>query len=246
MKRLSPLFLLVFLYITACSQESIAPTPGQTIGQGGSMARFAVVGHYLYTVDHAKLNLFDISQAAKPIKTKEVQLGIGIETIFPYQDKLFIGSQTGMFILDIKDPASPKQISSYEHTVSCDPVVTDGRYAYITLRSGTACRRAINELQVLDIRNAAAPALVKRYAMVNPKGLGIDQNLLFVCDDGLKVYDATNVLELKLLHHFKINAYDVIPQNGHLLVIGSDGFYQYRYSGQELTLLSKLIANQPQ
>ncbi len=204
------------------------------------MARFTVSGDFLYTVDDANLHLFDISSPANPIKTKDVSLGVGVETIFPFQDKLFIGTQTGMHILSIQNPQAPQQISTYEHVASCDPVVTDGRYAYVTVSSGTNCQRGVNELHILDLQNLTAPTLLKRYQMTNPKGLGIDGNLLFVCDNGLKVFDASNVTALAQKHHFPINAYDVIPGNGHLLVIGTDGFYQYRYNGQDVSLLSKI------
>jgi hypothetical protein len=204
------------------------------------MARFAIAGNYLYTVGTRDLTLFDISNPAEPQKQNEIPLGWDIETIFPYGDKLFIGTQTGMQILSIADPAAPKHLSYFRHVVSCDPVVTDGRYAYITLSTGTACRQATNELQIADLQNITSPELVAKYDMTNPKGLGIDQNTLFVCDNGLKMYDATNVKALELKKHFSINAYDVIPNNGHLLVIGSDGFYQYRYTANTLELLSKI------
>ncbi len=203
------------------------------------MARFAVAGDVLYTVDDTKVNIFNIADPAHP-KMKDVfELGTGIETIFPYQDKLFIGSQNGMYILDIQNQEHPQLLSTYEHIVSCDPVVTDGRYAYITLNAENFCR-GINELQVVDLANINAPKLISQYAMTGPKGLGIDQNILFVCDDGLKMYDASNVKSLQLKQHFKISAYDVIPMNGHLLVVGKDGLYQYRYTQNALELLSKI------
>jgi len=47
-------------------------------------------------------------------------------------------------------------------------------------------------------------------------------------------------MQLKQLNHFNIPAYDVIPINGNLLVIGEDGFYQYDYTGNQMILLSKI------
>jgi hypothetical protein len=63
-----------------------------------------------------------------------------------------------------------------------------------------------------------------------------------VCDDVLKVFDATDPENLKEKQRLNINAFDVIPNNGNLLVIGSDGFYQYSYSNSNnaLTFLSKI------
>jgi hypothetical protein len=71
--------------------------------------------------------------------------------------------------------------------------------------------------------------------MVNPYGLGIDDDVLFVCDGtaGLKVYNASDpyLIQEKQIATFKdINAYDVIPLGNSLLMIGEDGFYQYDYT----------------
>jgi hypothetical protein len=226
--------------LAACSKNDSASPAVAGSGQGGSTARFAISGNHLYTVGDRNLSLFDISNPATPQKQKDIPIGWGVETIFPYGDKLFIGTQTGMQIFNIAKPETPVFLSGYQHVVSCDPVVTDGRYAYVTLSTGTACRIAINQLQIVDLQNIINPTLIAQYDLTNPKGLGIDQNTLFVCDDGLKMYDATNVKALVLKKHFPINAHDVIPNNGRLLVIGSDGFYQYRYTANELELLSKI------
>ncbi|WP_266205799.1 LVIVD repeat-containing protein [Pontibacter kalidii] len=238
----------IILTVLACgvlfsctTDNAAAPAADGVQGAGGSMARFAINGNYLYAVDHSNLHVFNISIPEDPQQGQQVPIGFGIETIFPFEDKLFIGTQTGMHIYSIQQPESPKHISQYQHVVSCDPVVTDGRYAYVTLSTGTACRQAINELQIVDLQNITAPTLLKQYGMTNPKGLGIDQGKLFVCDEGLKVYDATDVMELELVQHFQIKAFDVIPDNGRLLVIGSDGLYQYRLENDKLKLLSTIL-----
>ena len=76
--------------------------------------------------------------------------------------------------------------------------------------------------------------------MDGPKGLGIDEDLLFICDQGLKVFDKSDIRNLRELQYFDIPANDVIPLNGVLMVVADDGLYQYDYSGSELTLLSKV------
>ena len=76
---------------------------------------------------------------------------------------------------------------------------------------------------------------MRSYNMTNPFGLGIDDDVLFVCDGdaGLKVYNAADpyLISEHLIATFKdINAFDVIPLGNSLLMIGSDGFYQYDYT----------------
>ena len=108
-------------------------------GIGGSMARFTIRDDYLYTVDSYDLKTFDIRDRLNPKITSEVNLGWGIETIFPYGENLFIGAQSGMHIYGLENKEEPNYISSYEHVTSCDPVVVQDSYAYVTLRGGSEC-----------------------------------------------------------------------------------------------------------
>jgi hypothetical protein len=232
------IFFSTFLFFNC--QEDGANAPNDSSGKGGSMARFSVVGDHLYTVNNATLKLFDISNSKIPNYVNELNVGWGIETIYPYKNNLFLGSQTGMYIYNIDDPANPEFVSNYQHIFSCDPVVVNDKYAYITLRNGSACGRGGSRMEVVDISNLENPQLVKTYNMTEPYGLGIDGNTLFVCDDGLKVYNSTDPVNLVQLKHLRIEAYDVIPNNGVLMIIGSDGLYQYKYENNDIKFLSKL------
>lgn len=203
-----------------------------TTGIGGSLAKFTIYDDYLYTINSFEMRLFDIGEQSSPEVSSTVQLGWGIETIFPYGDKLFIGAVNGMHIYDNANPESPEWISSYEHVNSCDPVVVQDDYAYVTLRSGTECDGFTNQLDIVDISDLSRPELFKSYDMQNPHGLGIDGTCLFITEGefGLKFFDATNLEEVKLVSHQEgLHAIDVIPLNENLMVIGNDGFHQYSY-----------------
>ena len=52
------------------------------VGQGGSLARFKIVGDYLYAVDSHNINVFDISDLENPADLDDVYAGFDIETIF--------------------------------------------------------------------------------------------------------------------------------------------------------------------
>jgi hypothetical protein len=204
-------------------------------GQGGSMARFTLSQGRLYTVNETSLNVVSISSPTDPVPGQTVNLGWGIETIFPYSDKLFVGAMDGMHILDVSSPDNPVHISSYNHITSCDPVVVDGNYAYVTLRSGTQCQGFTNQLDLVDISDIYNPSLVKSWNMNNPHGLGLDTDLLFLCDgdDGLKIFNNQNPLQVgdnQVFHYTNIQSYDVIPFNNVLMMIGEDGLFQYDYS----------------
>ena len=241
------IFISILFLIYACSKsESISPTSSDGGGKGGSMARFAVVNNYLYTVDEWDLKLFNINNIEQPAFEKNVSVGFGIETIFPYKNKLFLGSNMGMYIYDISFAANPQLLSNYRHIYSCDPVVVDDNYAYVTLHSTDSwCGRFTNELQIIDISDPTNPWQVKSYDMINPLGLGVDSTTLFLCDEGLKIYNISNVYNIELKHYFNINAYDVIPIDGLLMVVGSDGLYQYRYENDTIQFLSKIGITPP-
>ena len=216
------------------------------------MARFTIAQDHLYTIDQSTMRVYDLARPSDPIPGNIFDIGWGIETIFPYKNKLFIGSQTGMFIFDAANPAQPTQLSAFAHMQSCDPVVVDDQYAYVTLRNGPTCRNTtLNQLDVIDITDLSSPKLVKSYPMQNPHGLGKDGNTLFICDGaaGLKVYDATDVqaIDQHPLGTQSIHSFDVIPFRNVAIVVGNDGIYQYDYSDpKNLKLLSKISLGKEQ
>lgn len=218
-----------------------------TVGIAGSMARFSIVNNYLYTVNNSQLTSFNIATANNPVKTANQTVGWNIETIYPFSNKLFIGSMTGMFIYDITNPATPVAQGQFTHVRSCDPVIADGNYAYVTLRGGTACGSINNQLDVVNINNVMSPSIAKTYPMTNPHGLTKDNNLLFICDgkDGLEMYDAANPLAIVLKKQLPdMETYDAIAFNGNLLVVAKDGLYQYGYSyPATLDFKSKISVN---
>ena len=233
-----------FDYVASTSAS--APSTSPAAGVAGSMARFAIYQDYLYTIDASSLYLFDISQLDEPVKGPHIQVGWGIETLFPYEDKLFIGANNGMHIYDNANPEAPEHLSTYEHIQSCDPVVVEGDYAFVTLRSGTECQGFTNQLEIVDISDLRNPTLFKSYAMQNPHGLGVDGKCLFICEGefGLKLFDKTDLTTIDqnmVAQYTNMHAFDVIPLNGVLMMIGEDGFYQYEYDCEgKLELLSTI------
>ena len=190
------------------------------------------------------LNVVSIVNGADPVFNNKIQLGWGIETIYPFNNRLFIGSTTGMFIYDLANPTNPSKLGTFTHARSCDPVIADNNNAFVTLRSGTPCLGFNEQLDVLDISNLSAPKLIKTYQLTNPHGLAKDGNTLIICDgrDGLKFYNASDVRNLSMQKHITgLNTYDVIAINGWALVVAKDGLYQYDFSSlPNINLISKL------
>ena len=227
------------------AEASAAPSTSTT-GQGGSFARFKIVGDYLYAIEWASINVFDISNLDDPKVLEEVYTNGVIETIYNQGDILFLGGTQGMYIYDITTPDKPTYVSEFVHGRACDPVVVDGDYAFVTLRSGNTCGDTESGLYIVDVADLTNPTLKKFYEMDDPYGLGIKQEKLFICDgaSGLKVFDKSDINNLQLLNHFKdIVTYDVIPLQNSLLMIGNKVLYQYEYLDNEIRLLSTFDLN---
>ena len=237
----------IFMSFSSFSGTSSGSSAAPVAGIAGSMSRFSIVNNYLYAVNTSSLKVLDISAVNDPQLRNTVGAGWNIETIYPFKNKLFLGSSNGMFIFDISNPVAPAREGSFAHSRACDPVVAGDTYAFVTLRAGTFCQGTNNQLDVINVQNVMSPWLVKTYGLTNPHGLAKDGDLLFVCDgsDGLKVYNTSNVFSLQLLDRVKnTETYDVIAWNNRLLVVAKGGLYQYNYSNpSNLSLISKLAIN---
>lgn len=203
-----------------------------TSGVNGSMSRFTLYDKYLYAVINYKMCIFDLSES-KPVNKGNIDVG-NVETIFSYKDNMFLGTPTGMTIYSVKNPLDPERCSTVWHILGCDPVVVDNDLAYVTIHSGNFCGQNNNELIIYDVKDVRQPKELVSYKMTNPKGLGIDNNTLFLCDDGLKVFkigdNPQTLIANQILHKKGMDGYDLIPYENVLMMIADEGLYQYDYS----------------
>ncbi len=223
--------------------DAAASSTSNSSGAAGSTSRFAIQNQTLYTVTSSALNVLDLSNPEQPNFVKAIRIGSGIETIFPFQDKLFIGSTTGMQIFDVSNAINPVYTGMFWHGRSCDPVSADGHYAYVTLRGGGACGGANNELDVLDIADIYHPKLLKTIVLTSPRGLAKSENTLVVCDGsaGLRVFNATNPANLTLSQTITMSeTADVIINENNVVVSATDGLYQFKQTTGYLSKISKI------
>lgn len=218
-------------------------------GTGGSMARFTITGQFLYTLQVNQLDAWKLNGTTCPDRMSTTTIWQTCETIFPYNNHLFLGTTTGMLVYSLAAPENPAYVSQFDHIMACDPVVVEDDKAYVTLRSNTMCWGTVNELIVLDVSNLYAPVQLAVHPMTNPHGLAISNGNLFVCDgeDGLKAYTTENVLEIpqNLTDHLAgLTTYDVIALNDLLIVSATEGIYQYNAQNmQNIEQLSFIPVN---
>jgi hypothetical protein len=204
-----------------------------SIGTAGSEAAMTLIGDYLYAIpEEHSLGIVQVTDSTNPTLIYSNFAGYDLETIFPIQDKLLLGSKEGVFVYSISNATQPTQVGEFTHGTACDPVIANTSYAYVTLRSGTSCGGAANELDVLNASDITNTALINTYPMTSPTGLCLDGSLLFVCDAAVvKVFDASNPDNLQLLSSVPVaSPGDVIAGNHLMLVVAADGLYEFDYT----------------
>ncbi len=247
-RYISLLMVVLSCFLSSCSKDGAGDNSAaaSSTGTGGSLARFTIVGNYLYGVDSHFLYTYDISNPANPVRTNSSELNFDIETIYPFNNHLFIGTRTGMYIYSINDPAAPVKLSEAQHARSCDPVVANDSIAFVTLKGSSDCGPAESGLYIHDIRNIFQPVLIKKLLMDNPQGLGLGGSTLYVCcnNDGLKVIDVSQPASPTIIRtitgaYFK----DVIAYNNLLICYVSSGLRLYDITVPTNPLLLKDIPN---
>lgn len=239
------LFISAWVIFNACSKESASASADASTGKGGSLARFTIASNHLYAVDNHTLYAYSLSDPAKPVRVYSSPLNFDIETIYPYNNFLFLGTRTGLYIYSIDTADKPRLIGEARHARSCDPVVANDSVAFVTLKSGTSCGTATSGLYIHDIRNITNPVLKKTIELPEPVGLGLQDSVLYVCcgNQGLKVFNvkkpyAPGLITTKTDGNFV----DVIPYNGSLICFVQDGIILYDISNPVSPVFVKKIA----
>jgi hypothetical protein len=220
------------------NQESTfdgALTNAGNVGVGGSLAKFQIYNNALYVLEDYKLDTFDITDHTNIVHSSETFVdnwfGGVLETTFIQKNYLFIGATTGMHIINLDDEFQPVYISSFQHATGCDPVVVEGNTAYITVRGGNTCGAIEDQVNIIDISDISNPVEHSTYYMPTPYGLGVRNQVLYVCnDEGLHVFDAQNPENIELKNSYPANISDVIPLASHLVGVGENIIYQYHYT----------------
>ena len=233
-------FALPLAACTRSNYNSVSAGGEASQGQGGSMARFAISGSYLYTLDNPYVIKYDISRPAAIMYVNENSLGQGAvgETLFAHDTLLYVGSRGGMYIMGLE---YLQMLGTIHHFYSCDPVIVADTFAFVTLNAANACRwgNMSSELQIYSVKDPRSPHYIRSLRMTAPQGLAMRDSLLFVCDEGIRVYDArTPALQLPLLasvpkdnNGIAIDAYDIIlSSDSTAILIGATGLFQYAYT----------------
>lgn len=244
-----------FLYFDYANQmipPSAVPVSFAGNGNGaiGAVNRIAWMNGHVYTIGLNKMTVFeDLPSGINYIK--DFSAGSQMETIFPLEDYLYVGTRNSMTVFDASSPSNPQYASDFWHATSCDPVYPCGDVAYVTLRTGDVamCPGDVNSLIVLDIGDPTAPIQIDEIEMISPFGLTLHEDLLYVAEgeSGMKIFDASDKLNISLIHFDEsLAVYDIMPHpvyDDFILTTGPNGINQYQTSSNtfDLTLISSIL-----
>jgi hypothetical protein len=206
---------------------------------------FALVDTFLYYVDvnDGSVVAMSVSQPEAPRVLGRTPVGWGLETLFPNGRYLFVGSETGMLILDRDpDPVFLTHRGAFTHGRACDPVVVEDSVAYVTLRGGTACGPAEDALLAVSIADPSSARLLCSASPPTPHGLAVQGHHIYVGNggNGLSLYRATLPDSLSLVARWPWVARDFIWSGSMLYVLEPAGVSAYDVSNpQHPTRLSR-------
>ncbi len=237
------------LWCMACSKD--ASQDVAATGKSGSITRFAVYQHYMYVLNLNEVQTYDIQQKDQPVLVHTLTTDYGLETITIYDNTVFLGSTTALYILDINNPAAPAILSKSDRLADigftgCDPVIVKGNYAFSTIKTiQNVCGNIAAEsaLVVYDISDKTFPKVVGTYFLGIPNGLGYKDNYLFICDEGtdqLRIFDITDPTQLTETNYtFAItDPYDLIVDGEKMIVSAKTNFQIFDIS--DLIKIKKL------
>lgn len=231
-------------------QDNLLPVssvPSSFVGAGstvkGTMNKITTMNQYAYVVGNAEIFVFSDNMDEMQMVNRVNTHSSDIETIYPYGDYLYLGTQSSMELLNTDNPEYPSHVSSYWHQTACDPVLPTGDVAYLTLRSAdnSGCAGDDNTLEVIDMTNETDPTPLNSVVMDSPYGLGVDGNYLWVGQgtNGLTLLDNSDKTNPTVITTFSNVAYDVIPDPYHtnaIYVTGDNGMELYNVDYNSLTL----------
>ena len=237
------LLLCLVLGMNSCSNEIGVADSGNTV-LSGSYASMLNIGSKLYVLGASSLRVLDVANPSLPIHVTTVNVEADVESLFFNNGNLFIGSPQGMYIYTLDGSGIPQlaSITPYEQfaeILPCDPIVANDTLAFSTLstsfdQTGNCWRpESLNELHVYDIKDVSQPINLARVQMEEPKGLGLADDHLFVCErnNGIKAFNISTPEDPELVYSsHPFEAVDLIPANGTLLVVGVDTIHQFDYT----------------
>jgi len=227
---LKAFFYINLIALLACDNQADNLIVSNS-GTSGSITRFATMDDFMYTLNPNQLQTFDITDPSNPVLLNELETDYGLETIFIYENRIYLGARTGLYILGLEDPSNPNLLSQTLRTAQffggCDPVVVKDNYAYSTVKTIVNVCETVNvqsALLVYEVSDPENPILTQTFILDIPNGLAVTDQYLYVCDTGsesLRVFDISSpddIVSTPELDYPIVDPFDIIIDDDRMIV----------------------------
>lgn len=243
------LILLLFCIATivSCNKDASFDSVSSGSGTAGSTATIITYNGFIYTVDDNHLRTLSLANPAKPVEVSSIFLGEGIETIFAYEDHLYLGTRSGILLYNISNGAAPVFTgNSFRLFDGHDPVVVSGNFAYSTTKWGEENSNPSGNLEVIDVSNKNNPFVVDQFNQEFPGGLALSGNILYVCNAkfGINVFDTHGNGQLEFLKNIDTEPiYDCIPNDNLLICQSKTGLILFNITDRSNPVFIQKVNN---
>lgn len=237
--------IATFCILAACSFENgELEAIANEGGKSGSITKFTIHKGYMYALNPNEVQTYSLENPNEPALVHTVETNYGLETIIVYDNTVYVGSRTSLYILDISIPYQPTILSEANRAdlgffSGCDPVVVKDNYAYSTIKvidniCGTFNAQSL--LLVYDVSNKSEPKIVGEFFLDEPNGLAYIGNHLVVCDEGsdeLLIFDISDPKNVEPLTDYSISItdpIDLIIHDSNMIVSTKTSFHIYNVS----------------
>ncbi|NVK38071.1 MAG: hypothetical protein HWE18_09120 [Gammaproteobacteria bacterium] len=241
-----PLYIFAVCLISGCEYEPVEE-PFSSDGSIIPAARFIVQNNYMIAIDSEFIHMYSLDDPQQPVLEQTYTSSDDriLETLYEYKTNyLMIGTQEGSYIKDHTVAGTLTDVDFSNKFTSCDPMVTQGNYLYMALRSGQACSNTnnsngVNQLLVYNITQITQPVLEKSISISNPYGLGINGSTLFVChENGTLEFDISNPINPNQIGDYSLECEDLIATEDPMILTSDSGVRLVDHANPGLTELS--------
>jgi uncharacterized protein (TIGR03437 family) len=155
-----------------------------------------VIGNFGYVgtqgTGSSELHVLDISDPTHVFRTGFFSVGGGTRDMIYSGEIVYIATEHGLLLIDVSDPAAPKQLSFLQIQTSIGQSTAVG-----VALMGTVAFVSVSEhgLVAVDVSNPASPAIIGSLQWPNAfaQGIVVEQGTAFIADTGsLTVVDISN------------------------------------------------------
>ncbi|NJL75992.1 MAG: hypothetical protein HC892_14200 [Saprospiraceae bacterium] len=126
---------IYFDYTNQLIPPSVVPASFAASGDQalGTINRIVRYHDFVYVISRTNLLTFRDNESFELLQVQTIS--DNMETIYPHDNQIFIGTPTSMLVYGLDNPENPNYLSNFQHATSCDPVLPVGKVTYLTLRT---------------------------------------------------------------------------------------------------------------